>query len=158
MEINREEIIKVLGDMGVELPADTKLPLDALQQRLTRAIDLAQAPLKIKEVNPDKLKKWSEVSKAPLFNAMGTMSLKEAAEFKMATTTTPIVSHLGQETPTSFGNAFMFLRSAVRMIGGNWDTGSKLAVVEDEGRTYGFTMRVRSKLLALFFFANLIDF
>lgn len=38
MDANREEIIEILGNMGVELPADTKLPLDALQQRLIRAI------------------------------------------------------------------------------------------------------------------------
>jgi len=135
MEINREEIIEILGNMGVELPVGTKLPLFALQQRLTRALDLAQAPLNRKEIKPEDLKKWSTVSKARrLIDMMGTISWKEAG-----------VLAGSAAGPPEFLNAFMDLRNAVATIGGNWDDGSKLAVVEDEARTYGFTMRVRTR-------------
>ncbi len=63
----------------------------------------------------------------------------------LATSTTPGGQKM--KTPSfEFVNAFLSLRNAVVTIGGNFDEGSKLAVVEDEAGMYGFTMRVRSNI------------
>ncbi|KLO05440.1 hypothetical protein SCHPADRAFT_946908 [Schizopora paradoxa] len=135
MDVTRDEIIEILGDMDVKLPANTKLPLDALQQRLTRAIELAQAPVTSDEVDPSKLKKWSikASKKKPMIDVMGAVTWKEAAM---------LMAPVGQRNPMEYINAFISLRNAVVEIGVNWDEGSKLAVVEDEKMAYGFSMRI----------------
>ena len=148
MDISRDEIIEILGDMDVKLPANTKLPLDALEQRLTRAIELAQAPVSDKEVNPSKLKKWTSKSskKKPMIDVMGAVTWKEAAMLMAPVHPVNVMEYI---------NSFISLRNAIVEIGVNWDDGSKLAVVEDEKMAYGFTMRVRVLLCSIFRQSNL---
>ena len=148
MDITRDEIIEILGDMDVKLPANTKLPLDALQQRLTHAVELAQAPVKGSEVDPSKLKKWSSKSskKKPMIDVMGAVTWKEAAMLMAPVHPVNVMEYI---------NAFISLRNAIVEVGVNWDEGSKLAVVEDEKMAHGFTMRVRVLFCSIFRQSNL---
>lgn len=137
MDLNRAEILEILQGMCVELPADTKLPLDALNQRLTRALSLAQAPLKSTVIDPGSLKRWSVVSKAPLFDLMGALNMREEDMMDVKASGRVSVS-------PALLNTFMFLRVVVGQIGEFWDSGSRLVVIANNAGNYSFTIRVRS--------------
>ncbi len=136
MDFDREDIIEILRGMCVELPADTKLPLSALNQRLNRAISHSQASMKSKEINPDTLKRWHDVSDSRLTDVMGALS---AGEVEMMMT-----KSAGQVISTALLNAFMLLRCIIGGIGEQGDELSKLVIINDEAGTYSFTIRVRS--------------
>ncbi len=69
MELDREECLKVLNVFGVELPQESKLPLEALQKRVGKALDCTQTALKSTRINPSELKKWSSSSGKSLTEA-----------------------------------------------------------------------------------------
>lgn len=150
MDFSREETIEVLANMGVELPSDTKLPPDALNSRLDRAIELAQAPFKLKheassDMNPTTLKKWSStaIGKKRLEGAVSKMNWKEAVILQShAQATAPGRDYDEVSTPPAFINAFMDLRNAMNVLAESWGEGLSLAVLEDEDGIHGFTMRV----------------
>ncbi|KAG8928925.1 hypothetical protein FRC01_005171 [Tulasnella sp. 417] len=54
LEVSKETLLDILGSMGVELPSDTTMTTDMLQERLERAIDAAQF---IRAITPSNKKK-----------------------------------------------------------------------------------------------------
>ncbi len=145
MDFNREDIIEILRGMCVVLPADTKLPLGALNQRLTRAISHAQAPIKSKEVNPDTLKMWREVSDVRLNNAMGALSVGEAEMIKMGPAAAS--GHWEMSVPEMLLNTFMMVRCIVGEMGDRAIEKSNSMIINNNAGTYSLTILVRCNFI-----------
>jgi len=90
--------------------------------------------MKSKEINPDTLKRWHDVSDIRLTDVMGALSAGEV-EMMMA-------KSAGQVISTALLNAFMLLRCIIGRIGEQGDELSKLVIINDEAGTYSFTIRV----------------
>lgn len=80
IDISREDILIILGSMGIKLGDNNKVPLDQLEMRLDKALDASQQIAELfatqKHVNPDTLSKWSPDK--PLFEATARYNAAEA--------------------------------------------------------------------------------
>ena len=131
MDASRDEILVVLACMGVELTPTTKLPLVALQRRLTKALDCTQSVIKSKEVDPSAFPLWSSTSRDSLEKASQVISMQEAFQGSGLLAQQPL-----------YENAFLDLRQTVVGFGHHWDEGYRHIIVEDMDGSYGVTLRV----------------
>ncbi|KAG8976312.1 hypothetical protein FRC05_004228 [Tulasnella sp. 425] len=84
LEVSKEALLDILGSMGVELPSDTTMTTEVLQERLEKAIDAAQyihtfIPAKKNELDVASLAKWSRSDGTVQFTVDRT-SWKDAVE------------------------------------------------------------------------------
>ncbi|TDL26562.1 hypothetical protein BD410DRAFT_763795 [Rickenella mellea] len=124
--------------MGVELPSKNKLPVDLLDQRLTKALDCAQQISKFIAtipLDPSTLTNWSPSMK-PLVQATRRLNQTEAVQGCMADS-----SGLTAKVPL-FKNSFTDLRMSIRSFGQYWDKGYKAFYIAGPEKDVGYLLRV----------------
>lgn len=145
MDLDREECLKVLDVLGIDLPQETKLPLEVLQKRVGKALDCTQTALKSKKINPSELKKWRSSPEKSLFEATKTINMMEATQNQAKA-----IAAGGQHLPpTLFVDPFTDLRQSVMSFGMNCESGLRVALIEDPEEKYSCTIRVSRTLFSL---------
>ncbi|TDL26561.1 hypothetical protein BD410DRAFT_525568 [Rickenella mellea] len=135
---DRQRLLTSLAAMGVKFPSQNKLPVDLLEQRLTKALDSAQQLSKMTKtipLDPSTLKIWSSSMK-PLVDATRRLNMTEAVQSYMAKS-----SGLTVEAPL-FKNSFTDLRMTIESLGDQWDKGYKAFYIADSEKDVGFLLRV----------------
>lgn len=135
--LTREEILRVLKSMGVDLPLETKLSDKTLDQRLRNALNASQGRDGLtKSSSPDfkSLKKWPmanpgelDTSARSVFDAIRRGNMDEARHNIEA-------EHLngGISPPNLFVNPFIDLRQTLMSIGKWLDAGATWCVLQDQ--------------------------
>lgn len=135
----RDELLRVLDDIGVSVPPGSKLSTEALDKRLKQAINVVQSanayiskdgPLDVLTLGP-----WPR--DRPLLQAVRRGNLHEVKMVQEA-------MRRGENPAPLYQNAFMDLRQTLMSLGNVWDTGVKNALVQDrECETSAIHLRVR---------------
>ena len=114
----RAELIKVLNEINISMPKNTKLSDALLRQRLKQALDALQAYTKASALpakEPRSLPAWPADRK--LLGVMGRTSLYEKIT--------------GQQDEELYKNVFTDLRQTVMSIGNAYDRGVRAVLVQD---------------------------
>ncbi|KAJ7021435.1 hypothetical protein C8F04DRAFT_1402931 [Mycena alexandri] len=136
----REEILRLLSSLGVDLPKKTKLHDAELDNRLSKALDGAQYLSRVVATlpfDPAVYPSWfRDKSNKPILEAIarhnvGEATLIDASERKGINDPFPL-----------YTNAFMDLRQTLMSIGNACDKGMVPFVLQDKGEMSGICMRV----------------
>ncbi|KAJ7226886.1 hypothetical protein GGX14DRAFT_417564 [Mycena pura] len=136
----QQEILNLLGTMGVELPRKTKLPHAELDKRLSKALDSAQYITRVlpdPSLDPTAYPSWlDDKSNKPVIEAIRRHNVGEA--------TLIAESHeKGINDPFPlFANAFMDLRQSLMSIANACDTSMSPVVLQDEADSSGICIRL----------------
>lgn len=146
MDASREELVELLKSLGIVLPPKTKLPSEALNTRLLKALDSTQRISKFLppnssssdgKLNPAELSKWSRTSSEKLLKAVERHNMQEA------TMVANSQSGMGPSDPFPlYANPFMDVRQTMMSIGNLWDTGCSAALMQNQEGTSGIAFRV----------------
>lgn len=142
MSFTRQETLALLSSMGVDLPPSTKLPDDALEKRLKRAINCAQSistALPSVPLQPSAIPAWPHTSgKTSLQEAISRINFGEALAIQRARTQ-------GQQNPHQlYENPFMDLRQTLLAVARAWDDGVETCILQDAGKfEHSVLIRVR---------------
>lgn len=138
---NREDLLHALHSMGIELPPKTKMPMEDLDKKLRKALDLSQCiPTEYKannSLNVSKLKNWSAVSSSSLLESIQTTSVDEASHNFLAMALTG--SYPKHEL---FVDPFYDLRQTVMGLGKAYDANVKISLVKDKEEKHYIVLRV----------------
>lgn len=149
--LTREETLRVLKSMGVELPETTKLPDAVLDKRLRDALDASQYKDKLSSVLLDLtfIKKWplakpGEIKQWPLksprdlapparsvFHAIRRGNFNEAAQNYREELATG-----KRSAPQLYVDPFMDLRQTLMGLGMYLDGGARWCVLQDQEKEH----------------------
>ena len=139
--LTRSEIVTVLGYMGVDIPAHTKLSDDNLNKRLQDALNAAQyksrfsLPLDIKN-----LADWPTLKsgrpKVPSDKRL-LEAVRRGNVVEMAAT-----QARGGTAPELYVDPFMDLRQTMMSLGNHLDKGFKCVVMQDKEKEHAINIRV----------------
>ena len=144
--LNRSETLQVLKSMGIEVPADTKLPDDALDKRLSAALHAAQyedrlpSPFELSRLAPWPTTKRDEAdaSARSLFEAVRRGNIQESRQI-YATNMAG-----GSAVPTLYVDPFTDLRQTMMGLGQFLDDGLRWCVLQDREKEHcAINLRVR---------------
>ncbi|KAL0072615.1 hypothetical protein AAF712_000378 [Marasmius tenuissimus] len=138
IEASREEKLRLLACMGVELSPTTRLPEEAVDKRLKSAIDASQyfsSVITEVPLNPASFPTWSKSDKKnkPLLDAVRRGNPAEAMAVARAN---------GQNPHPLFQNAFLDVRQTLMTMGNNLDNGCTEMILQDKGQDYAICLRV----------------
>lgn len=150
LTLTRIETLRVLSCMGIDLPAHTKLPDDALEKRLRQALNASQVLLTVTSSPVLDILSFSRRpsnKKQTVFDAIGRASMAEygAIMAKRA---------MGLSTVDPLRvDPFDDVRQTVMHLAKNWDEGYKVLLVTDpqqsEAEKVPINIRVRSVVLSM---------
>lgn len=138
--MTRAELLKVLDGMDISIPANTKLPNNALEKRLKQAIKASQSMASVISKIPlplAELPKWPTNSdEHTVFRAIRRGDFREA--------TMNIEGRLRGEDPFPLRvNPVIDVRQTLMTLAKNWDRGSKFAIMQDiQTETCAINIRV----------------
>ncbi|KZT04914.1 uncharacterized protein LAESUDRAFT_760660 [Laetiporus sulphureus 93-53] len=130
--LTREETLKVLSELGIDLPPASKLPGDALEKRLRQALNAAQYVPRIlpdPPSNPAALHPWPENG-----SMGGSRSVHEAVKRNNVAEINTVFEarKRGQNNPYPlYESAIMDVRQTLMSIGKYWDEGVRWCVIQD---------------------------
>jgi len=134
-EISREDLLALLGSMGVSLPLHTKIPEEDLQKRLSNALDAAQqlnATFDSTPVIPSGYPAWP--SKTNLLDATKRGNYQEALQNSL---------HLGpMGLSTEKQHTFREMRQIVMAFGNYWQQDKKELCLMDKSMGWAVYVRV----------------
>ncbi|KAI0370797.1 hypothetical protein BV20DRAFT_994690 [Pilatotrama ljubarskyi] len=133
--LTRSEILKTLNSMGVEIPANTKLPDETLEKRLRSALDAAQEKNRFSDqLDLRSLRKWPLLKGGEpqawdegrsLLDAVKRGNMQEARQNHLA-------SLLGADRHNElYVDPFMDLRQTVMSIANVLDQGLSWCIIQD---------------------------
>ncbi|KAF9065037.1 hypothetical protein BDP27DRAFT_1298548 [Rhodocollybia butyracea] len=140
ISVSREDKLRLLHSMGVELSPTTRLPEDAIEKKFRSAIDASQTFSKHIEhppFNPSSLPLWSKKSSSKtLLESVRRGNMEEAMANAHARSE-------GKENAWDlYENTFVDFRQTVMSLANGFDGGAKTAIAQDKDTTYAVCMRV----------------
>ncbi|VDB84575.1 unnamed protein product [Peniophora sp. CBMAI 1063] len=135
---NRNLLMGLLASMGVRLPTSTKLPEDAIERKLTSAINYAQNFIAYSErapFNPARLSTWEGTQTQSIVDCIWRSSYFEAG-------LTAGVNGGGPSSLSLGNSAFMDLRETVLHMAQHYNGGRESFVLQDEGREEAICIRI----------------
>ena len=142
LALTREETLKALGCMGVDIPPDTKLADDILEKRLRDALNAAQylhhftLPLDF-----GTLSDWptNKPGNPPVPARRRLLEAVRRGNFSEAEST---LRNAGR-APELFVDPFMDMRQSLMSLGNYLDTGHQCVVMQDHANEHTINIRVR---------------
>ncbi|TRM62733.1 hypothetical protein BD626DRAFT_53655 [Schizophyllum amplum] len=137
---DREQIIGLLQSMGVEFPPGNKLADDALERRLTSALNFAQdlpSFSRILPFKPSEHPSWKEKHSKPVFEATRRGNLTEAFQNALS-----VREGRGRMSLSLYENAFIDARQTVMHLAKNYDNGHKVCVLQDKEQQEAICIRI----------------
>ncbi len=133
----REEKLRLLAGIGVELSPTTRLPEEALDRKIRSAIDASQLFAKVIDdpiVDPSSLPLW----KGPksLMESVRRGSIAEAFAIHRAK------AEGNLKAPELYVNPWMDVRQTLMSLANNVDQKQSCVIAQDAGNDYAICMRV----------------
>jgi hypothetical protein len=138
-EIGREDLLVVLGCLGVSLPENTKIPDDTLNKRLLQALDGSQRFSDLIQSTPflpSDYPKWS--SPKPLVQSVSRGNMREAYDNMMLGTNK---GH--RKTSIEKKDTFTEVRQVLLGLAVHWEHGQRSFVLHDHDVEAGWAIVIR---------------
>ncbi|KAJ3982920.1 hypothetical protein F5890DRAFT_1463984 [Lentinula detonsa] len=140
VDIPKEEKLKFLKSMGVDLSPATRLPNDTMERKFRCAIDASQSLTTLiakAPFDPSNLPLWSKKTcKKSLLETVGRGNVKEGfANFQARLEGRSNAWDL-------YENPFMDVRQTIMGLANGLDNGAKTAIIQDKETAYAICIRV----------------
>lgn len=145
----RKDLLTQLAAMGVVLPRGTKMTNDALEKRLSQALDASQTLHEVipsTPFNPDSFPPW-DMSKS-LLKAVHRGNVMEAVMNAATSSRTELGG--GQSVPPSQENIFMEVRQCMLQFAKHFEDRHSTFVLQDKAQESGLIIRVREPPVLMF--------
>ncbi|KZV66415.1 hypothetical protein PENSPDRAFT_654889 [Peniophora sp. CONT] len=137
---NREQLLGLLRSMGAHLPSSTKSTDEALEKKLTFALNYAQnytAHSDKAPFNPSELPVWKDTRDQAVYNAIQRGSIAEAMKNSQA----HAQGSPGDAFPL-YQNAFIDLRQTIMHMAKYFDQGRNSVILQDEDKEEVICIRI----------------
>jgi hypothetical protein len=146
MDLTREDILFLLSTLGLTLPKETKMDKNALEKRLSQALDASQSfetLIKSTTVKPTKFPLWKTSGcSQTLTAALSRVNVLEACRNAGVENTPDFLRGMlhGNEVATFEEKLFLEVRQCLLGFGRHWLEGQKTFVLQDKGQTSSATI------------------